>query len=653
MNTKPTEKGMLRGWRAFLATVLVASLALGMTPLAATEAHAATKTKSYVYDYVYGTYQGKYALGFKGKGPMGLKEVDVISATDGVRIKVKRSAFPGKSIEEFNEWALGVAHGKSGVIGVPSTTKGKLKYNAYTLAGKKVSKTNYSAAAHFASSSVKGGAGAALGVKSGKNFKVDVFSSAGKKIQSISGSVSDNSFYTEDVNGAVYANFFGQYYQIKKGKFVKSNAPSYGDDYDADMVANGVYLRYKTHPVYDEEGYETDWYEEYYLENAAGKRIATLPRNDLSYQIARGLGVYASDGQGVVSVYGKSGQLLSKVKCNLEWPSIYESMIPGVWILAGTTTSGDYSYVGAYDAFFNLISSDAERYTCAFDAGKVKGSNAYLVPTNVKIDDSALIYVDKNLKPMKIGAYSLTTNYYGSTVQHAFSAKRSVYVAKNSSGKFGVVDTKGNVLIPFSYSDFYDTGSGDYIMMKKGKGWQFVKVSHLASGKAVKGGVYTVGKLKYKVTSTAKKSAAVTVVGHAKGKKATGNVSIPSTVKIAGQKFKVTAVGSNAFKGASVSSVTLGKYVKTIGTGAFYGCKSLKAATLGTSMKTIGKNAFAGCKKLAKVTVKSKTLTSVGKSAFKGINKKAKFKVPKAKVKAYKKLLNSKAGIKRTMKVTK
>lgn len=632
MGMAKSEKGMLRGWRALLAMALTASLALGMTPLAATEAHAATKTKTYVYDVVYGTYQGKYALGFKGKGSGGAKEMDVISATDGVCIKVKRSAFPGSDADAFSWWASEVARCGSGVIGVPSTTKGKLKYNAYTLAGKKISKTNYSEVAYFVSSSVKGGAGTALGSKSGKSFKVDVYSSAGKKIQSISGSVSGSSFYTEEIKGAVYANFFGQYYQFKKGKFVKSSEPSYEDDYGAsgDMVANGVYLRSETRYIYDEEGYETDCYEEYYLANAAGKRIATLPRNDRSYMIASGLGVYASDDQGAVSVYGKSGQLLSKVQCNLEWPSIDESRIPGVWLLAGTTVGGDYSYVGAYDSSFKLISSDAERYAYASDAGKVKGVNAYLVPANTKTGAGSLIYVDKNLKPLKVGTYSLATNYYGSTVQHVFSAKRSVYVARNSSGKFGVVDAKGNVLIPFSYSDFYDTGSGDYIMMKKGKGWQFVKVSHLASGKAVQGGIYTIGKLKYKVTSTAKKTPAVTVVGHAKGKAATGSASVPATVKIADQKFKVTAVGASAFKGTKLTSVTIGKYVTTI-----------------------GKSAFAGSKNLAKVTVKSKALTSVGKSAFKDINKKAKFKVPASKVKAYKKILGSKAGVKKTMKVSK
>ncbi len=42
-----------------------------------------------------------------------------------------------------------------------------------------------------------------------------------------------------------------------------------------------------------------------------------------------------------------------------------------------------------------------------------------------------------------------------------------------------------------------------------------------------------------------------------------------------------------------------------------------------------------------------------GKQAFKNISKKAEFITPKRKQKAYKKLLNKKAGVKKTMMVKK
>ena len=67
----------------------------------------------------------------------------------------------------------------------------------------------------------------------------------------------------------------------------------------------------------------------------------------------------------------------------------------------------------------------------------------------------------------------------------------------------------------------------------------------------------------------------------------------------------------------------------------------------------ISKNAFKGKKKISKITIKSKTITSIGKNAFKKINTKAEIVVPKASYKTYKKMLNKKAGVTKTMKIKK
>ena len=109
------------------------------------------------------------------------------------------------------------------------------------------------------------------------------------------------------------------------------------------------------------------------------------------------------------------------------------------------------------------------------------------------------------------------------------------------------------------------------------------------------------------------------------------SVTVPKTVKIKGAAYKVTSVAKNAFKNN----------------------KKLKKVVIGENITKVNANAFAGCKSLKNVTIKSKSLKSVGKNAFKGINKKAVFKVPAKKLKAYKKLLNSKAGIKKSMKIKK
>ena len=69
-----------------------------------------------------------------------------------------------------------------------------------------------------------------------------------------------------------------------------------------------------------------------------------------------------------------------------------------------------------------------------------------------------------------------------------------------------------------------------------------------------------------------------------------------------------------------------------------------KSATIPAKVNKIGKQAFNGCKKLKNINIKTKKLTkkNVGSKAFKGVPKTVKIKVPKSKLKDYKKLLTSK-----------
>lgn len=92
--------------------------------------------------------------------------------------------------------------------------------------------------------------------------------------------------------------------------------------------------------------------------------------------------------------------------------------------------------------------------------------------------------------------------------------------------------------------------------------------------------------------------------------------------------------------------------VVSIGHGAFFNCNDLKSIVIPSSVEKIDNLAFSGCMNLKKITVKSKKLKFVGDHALEGIEKKAVIKVPKGKVKAYKKLLVMKdTGYLRTMKV--
>ena len=163
------------------------------------------------------------------------------------------------------------------------------------------------------------------------------------------------------------------------------------------------------------------------------------------------------------------------------------------------------------------------------------------------------------------------------------------------------------------------------------------------------GDIITIGKVKYKVTSSSTVSYVRTT---SKEKK----IVIPSSVTIDGKKYSVTAIAAKAFKAKkNITSVTIPKTVITIDAQAFYGCTSLKKIIIPASVKKIGMKAFYNCKKLMRIEIKTEKLTSknVGVSVFGKINSSAIVKVPKSKLKAYKVLLK-KMGIKgKKQKITK
>lgn len=119
--------------------------------------------------------------------------------------------------------------------------------------------------------------------------------------------------------------------------------------------------------------------------------------------------------------------------------------------------------------------------------------------------------------------------------------------------------------------------------------------------------VYTVGCLKYRVTNAATNgSGTVTLTGSTLTK---ANVkftilSVKSTVIIGGVRFKVTAIGANAFNGYThLKSLVITDGIKVIGDKAFYGCKSLTTVKLGNSIKVAGSQVFTGIAAKPVVTV--------------------------------------------------
>ena len=133
-----------------------------------------------------------------------------------------------------------------------------------------------------------------------------------------------------------------------------------------------------------------------------------------------------------------------------------------------------------------------------------------------------------------------------------------------------------------------------------------------------------VGKISYKLNADG--TAEVTKPVN----KAEKNVVIPDSITVNGKAYIVASIAAGAFSGnKKLTSVTIGKNVKKIGGKAFFKCGALK-----------------------KILVKGTVLKSVGAKALKGTAAKLKIKVPKSKLKAYKKLFKGKGQGKKA-KVTK
>ena len=111
-------------------------------------------------------------------------------------------------------------------------------------------------------------------------------------------------------------------------------------------------------------------------------------------------------------------------------------------------------------------------------------------------------------------------------------------------------------------------------------------------------------------------------VSYTGAKKTKASLTVPAKVKIGKKTYKVTKLADYAFKGN----------------------KKLKKLTLPKNCSYIGTEAFSGCTKLKTLTIKSTKLTdqTVADNAFQGMSKKTVIKVPKSKLKEYRKLFRAK-----------
>ena len=130
----------------------------------------------------------------------------------------------------------------------------------------------------------------------------------------------------------------------------------------------------------------------------------------------------------------------------------------------------------------------------------------------------------------------------------------------------------------------------------------------------------------------------------------TDNTSQPlakgKTFKVGKDEYKVTVSKAGAAEVAYNKNLNKKAKSKTIKATVKYQGVTYKVTSI--SPKAFYKN-----QKLGKIIIKSKTIKKVGNNAVKGIKKKAVIKVPKSKLKKYKKLFNKKTGFKKPMKIKK
>ena len=142
---------------------------------------------------------------------------------------------------------------------------------------------------------------------------------------------------------------------------------------------------------------------------------------------------------------------------------------------------------------------------------------------------------------------------------------------------------------------------------------------------------YTVGNYKYRITNAqtnGKGTVSLTGVKSNSLKKRLKRITVAPSVKIGGKNFKVTKIGSNAFKN----------------------CVKVSSAEIKANVTAIGSKAFYNCRKLKKLTIRSTKLKTVGKNALQKIHARASVRVPKTKLKTYQKKLKGK-GQKKTVKI--
>ena len=203
----------------------------------------------------------------------------------------------------------------------------------------------------------------------------------------------------------------------------------------------------------------------------------------------------------------------------------------------------------------------------------------------------------------KLTAKSPDEDPYTTSLQ--WTVKSNKLQITESNGAESAFTPSGNYLV-------YTYTTGDKIWFRRTKE---------TSGKTTSTAITAIGK--YKLNNS-KKTASFTLVAS----RSKTSLTIPDTIKANGKTYKVTEI-------AAKSCANM---------------KKLTTLTIGKNVKTIGATAFVGDTKLKKITFKGTALTKVGLKAFASVVKSGTVICPKAKLKKYTDLLK-KGGLPESVKI--
>ena len=278
-------------------------------------------------------------------------------------------------------------------------------------------------------------------------------------------------------------------------------------------------------------------------------------------------------------------------------------------------------------------------------------SEPYIKPSNVFAKKA--IAVPAQFKDTEVEYTSVASNVVGDTKVDGGTIYYAAVPINSSNYK-----TAGSTVMPAfteigSHTVYYFIAANSYEYANKADKFVYTikaksqpdstKKENAITG--LKSDSFTFGKYKYKVVD----KTSVCVMGY---KGTVTKAALPESVVYAGNTYKVTAIAPRAFyKNKKLKKITIGNNIEKIGNEAFYGCKKLSKVSIGTGLREIGKKVFAKDTKLRTMKIKSTKLKKVGNKSLEKCTKLT-IKVPKKKVKAYKKLF-SKKGQGKKVKVTK